>query len=103
MWIGIFLNYEIGDCEIFFCDVDDNYEELYVYNVLSDKLVYILGFVVDLNILYIKKYLGEYKVLYKFDLIICEEMLVFFDENYDVDGGFIYFFVINDVIGVYYL
>lgn len=100
--IGISLNYETGDREIFLRDEDDNYEELYAYNVSNDKPVYISGFAADPNILYINKYLGEYKALYKLDLTTREETLVFSDNNYDVDGGLIYSPATNDAIGVYH-
>lgn len=101
--IGIILNYEIGDCDIYLLNEEDEYEKLFFYNVFDDKLISIVGFVVDLNILYFKRYLGDYWVLYKMDLIICEEILVYVDDEYDVDGSLIYLFVIKDVIGVCYV
>lgn len=98
--IAISLNYDTGDRQIFLRDEDDNYEELYAYNVSEDKPVYVAGFAADPNILYIKKYLNEYKALYKLDLTTREETLVYADDNYDVDGSLIYSPVTNDAIGI---
>ena len=98
--IGIALNYETGDRQIFLRDEDDNYEELYAYNVSEDKPIYVAGFAADPNILYIKKYLNDYRALYKLDLTTREETLVYSDDEYDVDGSLIYSPVTNDAIGV---
>ncbi|GGF63812.1 alpha/beta hydrolase family protein [Alteromonas lipolytica] len=98
--IGIALDYETGDRQIFLRDEDDNYEELYAFNVSTDKPVYVAGFALDPNILYIKKYLNQFKALYKLDLTTREETLVYADDSYDVDGGLIYSPKTRDAIGV---
>lgn len=98
--VGIALNYETGEMQIFLRDEDDNYEELYAYNVSTDKPVYVEGFAADPNILYIKKYLNDYKALYKLDLTTREETLVYARDGYDVDGSLKYSPVTNDAIGV---
>ena len=98
--IGSALNYETGHRQIFLRDKDDNYEELYAYNVSEDKPIYVSGFAADPNILYIQKYLNDHLALYKLDLTTREETLVLADDEYDVDGSLIYSPVTNDAIGV---
>ena len=100
MRIGSALNYETGHRQIFLRDKDDNYEELYAYNVSEDKPIYVSGFAADPNILYIQKYLNDHLALYKLDLTTREETLVLADDEYDVDGSLIYSPVTNDAIGV---
>lgn len=101
--IGIAVNYDTGDRQIFLRDEDDNYEELFAYNSVTDKPVYIAGFGVDPNTLYIKKYLNDHKALFKLDLKTREETLVLKDDKYDIDGSLIYSPLSRDAIGVHYV
>lgn len=98
--IGTAYNYDNGDTQIFLRDKNDNYEELYAYNSVTDKPVSIAGFALDPNILYIHKYLDDRLALFKVDLTTKEEVLVLSDEKYDVDGSLIYSPLTRDAIGV---
>ena len=98
--IGITLNYETGDRDIYLLNEEDEYEKLFSYNVSDDKPISIAGFAADPNILYFKRYLGDYRALYKMDLTTREETLVYADDEYDVDGSLIYSPVTKDAIGV---
>ncbi|NVK55759.1 MAG: S9 family peptidase [Alteromonadaceae bacterium] len=98
--IGIALDYESGEREIYLRNEDGGFEELYSYNVTTDQPVYVAGFGVDPNTLYIKKYLNDYKALYKLDLATRKETLVYADDNYDVDGSLIYSPLTRDAIGI---
>ncbi len=101
--IGRAYDYDDGDVKIYERkDEDSNFRTLFEYNALKDPSISILGFDLDPNILYLRKYKGDKLALYKMDLTSLEQSLVFADENYDVDGSLVYSSKTRDVIGIYH-
>ncbi|APD87963.1 S9 family peptidase [Alteromonas sp. Mex14] len=97
--IGISLNYDTGEREVFLKEGDD-WRTLFAYNAMTEKGEYPVGFAKDPNILYFKGYKGDYRALYTLNLKTNERTEVFADDGYDVDGGLIYSPVTRDAIGV---
>lgn len=102
--LGKSLDYKRGTAKIIVRkSEDDDWETLYEYNALEEPGVSALGFDLDPNILYLSKYKGDMKALYKVDLTSKEETLVFEDPDHDVDGRLLYSNKNRDVIGITHL
>ena len=97
--IGISLNYDTGEREVFLKEGDD-WRTLFAYNAMTEKGEYPVGFAKDPNILYFKAYKGDYRALYTLNLKTNERIEVYADEGYDVNGSLIYSPVTRDAIGV---
>ncbi|MBF7074462.1 S9 family peptidase [Glaciecola sp. MH2013] len=99
--IGVAYDYDDGDVSIYERkDNDAKFRTLFKYNSLKDDGPTILGFDLDPNVLYLRKYKGDKLALYSMDLTSLEQTLVFADDNYDVDGRLIYSSKTREVIGV---
>ncbi|MBF7074463.1 S9 family peptidase [Glaciecola sp. MH2013] len=103
--VGEAFDYETGTSDVYVRKNDeDSWRKIYTFNAFEDasNAVYVSGFGLDPNILYIRKYKGYHLALYKVNLSTMEETLVFSDDTYDVDGALAYSVLSNDVIGVFH-
>jgi hypothetical protein len=60
------------------------------YTTFEDKPIRVKGFSLDPNILYLTKYNGDKRALYKMNLTSKETSLIFAHEDYDISGDLIY-------------
>lgn len=98
--LGVAVDYKSGETEIKIRkNEDDDWQDLFKYNAMTDPAISPLGFALDPNILYYTAYKDDKKALYKINLTSHESELVFSDPNYDMDGRLIYSGKTHDVIG----
>lgn len=99
--VGYARDYDISTVKYYYrTTADDTFDVLFEYDLYEDKSFSVMGFGLDPNIMYYKKYNGDYKAVYKMDLTTRESTLVLANDGYDVDGSLIYSSKTNDVIGV---
>jgi dipeptidyl aminopeptidase/acylaminoacyl peptidase len=79
----------------------DDFEKLLSYTAFEDKPISAEGFGLTPNILYLTKYKGDKRALYKMDLSTKETSLILAHNNYDVTGNLSYSAVSKEAIGVY--
>lgn len=101
--LGSVVDYKTGERSTLIRKVDDKkWHTYFEYNGLNEPAILPVGFALNSNILYFKKYKDDMLALYKINLDTNEEQLVFHDPKYDVDGRLIYSSKSNDVIGIHH-
>lgn len=101
--LGNVVDYKTGDRSTLIRKVDEKkWHSYFEFNGLTEPIVWPVGFALNPNILYFKKYTDDKFALYKINLDSNEEKLVFRDPDYDVDGRLIYSSKSNDVVGIYH-
>lgn len=100
--IGLFTDYKSGrkGTLVSMPEDLDKWEILFDYNGLEDQPIYPVGFDIDPDTLYFKRYDGDKKALYKMNLRDKTPILVYADPDHDVDGGLIYSKKSKGVIGL---
>ena len=103
--IGEAFDYETGESTIYERKTDDDpWRKIYTFKPLEDasKSIYIQGFGLDPNTLYITKYKGYHLALYKLALDTMQETLVYSHDEYAVDGSLVRSTLTGEVIGVHH-
>jgi dipeptidyl aminopeptidase/acylaminoacyl peptidase len=80
---------------------DEDFTELLSYVAFDDKPISILGFDLDPNLIYLTKYKGDKRALYKMDLRSKETTLLLAHEDYDVGNRLIYSGTTKEALGLY--
>lgn len=100
--VGTTLDYKSGEASTLVRGIgeDDDWQRHFEYNALTDPAIHPVGFDLDPNILYFKKYNGDKRALFKIDLRTNQQELVFEDPDFDVDGRLLYSKKTRGVIGL---
>jgi len=95
------INYKTGQAGVLVREPEKkNWIVLFTFNALEEPVIEAVGFDLDPNVFYYKRYNNDKKALYKVNLVDMKHELVFSDPNYDVDGALIYSPRDRHVIGI---
>ena len=95
------LNYKTGEAAILVRKSGEKkWTSLFELNAYKDPEIRAVGFDLDPNIFYYRRYQDDKRALFKVDLTSMEHELVFKDPTYDVDGALLYSPKTRSVIGI---
>ncbi len=99
--LGLSIDYKTGETKTFIREnADSDWQSYFEYNAFTDPPIYAVGFALDPNILYFKKYKDDKLSLFKLNLKTKEQQVVFHNPDYDYLGNLVYSKKTKDVVGI---